>query len=347
MPFLRAAWLLAILLPALATAQPLQTAPAEYRELPREIRLDGTVEAVRQATVSAQTGGRVEEILFDVDDYVAQGALIIRLRDTEHQARLARAEADLKEAQARLTEARDAQERTQKIFEKKLIARAQVDQAEAALKAARARFDAASAGLKQAQEQLEYTRIRAPYAGIVTARHVEVGETAVPGQKLMTGLSLNELRVNVDVPQSLVDGIRTSGQARVIAPRDEGKSFQAAHLTVFPIADPASNTFKLRLDLPPGTPGLFPGMFVKTAFVVGSERLLSIPLQAVAYRGEVTAAYVLADDGRVALRQLRLGRQTADGRIAVLSGLETGERVALDPVAAGILVKQAQAAKHE
>lgn len=340
MPFRCAVWIIAALLPALASAEPpLETAPAEHRELPREIRLDGAVEAIRQATVSAQTGGQVEEILFDVDDYVEQGALIIRLRDTEHQARLSQVEAELQEAQARLTEARNAHDRTRKIYEKKLIARAQVDQAEAALKAAQARFDAASAGLRQAREQFEYTRIRAPYAGIVTQRHVEVGESAAPGQRLMTGLSLNELRVNVDVPQSLIEGIRASGRARVLLPQKADASVEATRLTVFPIADPASNTFKLRLDLPPGTPGLFPGMFVKTAFVIGSERLLLIPLRAVAYRSEVTAVYVVADDGRVALRQLRLGRKTGDGQIAVLAGLAEGERVALDPIAAGIAVK--------
>ncbi len=80
--------LLSISLLPLSAAAELQTVTAELQELPREFLLDGTVEAIQQTTVSAQTSGQVEEILFDVDDFVEQGQLLIRLKETEQKARL-------------------------------------------------------------------------------------------------------------------------------------------------------------------------------------------------------------------------------------------------------------------
>lgn len=334
---------LALLVTQAATAAPsLETVPAEYRELPREFILDGTVEAVHQATISAQTSGRVEGILFDVDDFVEQGTLIIRLRDKEQRAHVAKAEAALKEAGARLDEAQEAWERTKQIYERKLVAKSQMDQADAALKAAKARLEAAQAELRQAKEQLEYTQIRAPYSGIVTKRHVELGETANPGQPLMSGISLNELRVNVEVPQSLINGIRKSGQARVFLGTRTGDSVEATKLTIFPIADSGPNTFRVRLDLPEGTEGFFPGMFVKAGFTVGSQQRLLVPVSSVVYRSEVTGIYVVGADGRISLRQIRAGHETPDGMMEVLAGVDEGERVALDPVAAGVALKEQQ-----
>ena len=314
----------------------LVTATALFREVPREYRLDGTVEAVSQSTVSAQTHGQVEEILFDVDDFVEKGTVVIRLKDREQQARLSQAQADLKSADAQLEEARDEHRRTMKMFDRKLVAQAAMDKAAAALKRATAAQQAAQAGLQQAQEQLEYTRVKAPYSGIVTRRLIEVGEIASPGQPLMTGLSLDRVRVNVDVPQSLVPAIRETGQAWVQQPGNG--PVDAEKITIYPFADSASNTFRVRLDLPEGSRNMVPGMFVKTAFQVGTRRLLLIPRSAVVFRSEVTGAYVVSGE-RVGFRYIRVGPEFGD-EISVLSGLEEGEAVARDPVAAAARLKR-------
>jgi len=102
----------------------------------------------------------------------------------------------------------------------------------------------------------------------------------------------------------------------------------------------------VRLDLPEGIKDLFPGMFVKTAFTVGEREDLLIPSAAVVYRSEVTGVYVLTTDGRISLRHIRLGRKSDDGMVAILSGLDKGERVALDPIAAGTRLKQQQTGQH-
>ena len=317
---------------------PLETAQAGYREIPLEHRLDGVVEAVNQGTLSAQTQGQVLEILVDVDNYVKQGSLVIRLKDTEQKARLVQAKAELSAATARLDEAENEQRRIASVYDKKLVSGSALDQANAGLEAARARHKAAQAGFEQAEEQLRYTEIRAPFSGIVTQRHIEVGETANPGQRLMSGLSLDKLRVNVNVPQSLIPVIRNSGKARIELPGDG--IVEAANLTIFPYAQAGSNTFKVRLGLPADASGLFPGMYVKTAFPIGTRRHLLIPQQAVVFRSEVTGVYVLNQKGKVSFRHIRLGEKIGDGTVAILAGLDQDEKVALDPVAAGTLLKQ-------
>ncbi len=254
---------------------------------------------------------------------------------------MTQAAADLKAAGAALQEAQDEYDRTREVFAKKLVAESAMDRADSGLKSAKARFEAAQAGLAQAREQLEYTRVRAPYSGIVTARLLQVGEVAQPGKPLISGISLDQLRVLVDVPQNLVPRIRELGQARVELPG--GGWVQAAKITVFPIADHGSNTFKVRVDLPEGSAGLFPGMFVKTTFVTGRKQELVVPDQAVVYRSEVTAVYVIGDDGTIRFRHIRAGRAVQDGLRVVLSGLMPGERVALDPIAAGVELKRRRA----
>lgn len=316
----------------------------EYREIPREFRLDGVVEAVSQSTVSAQTPGQVEEVRFDVDDLVEKGTIIVRLKDTEQQARLAQSEADLKAASARFQEAADEYNRIKGVFEKKLVSQAAMDKASTDLKATRARRDAAEAQLQQAREQLEYTRVRAPYSGIVTHRYIEVGEIATPGQKLMSGIALEKLRVNVDVPQSLIPAIRKLGKARVKQP---GNGYVAASkLTIFPYAHHGSNTFKVRLELPEGVENMFPGMFVKTAFLLGKQQQLVLPTQSIVHRSEVTGVYVQAADGRISLRHIRAGHELDDETIVVLAGLEAGEQVALNPIAAGARLKQQRSKRN-
>lgn len=327
---------------SLQAAEPpvLETITAEYRTLPREYRLDGIVEAVNRTTVSAQTQGQVQEILFDVEDYVDKDAVVARLKDTEHRARVAQAAAELRSASARLDQAEDEHARILGLFEKKNVSESVMDQAKADLAAARAALESATARLEQSQEQLDYTQIRAPYSGIVTHRHIEVGETASPGQQVMSGISLDQLRVIVDVPQSVITAVREGGKARVYLAPDQ--VIETERLTIFPFADMGSNTFTVRLELPEGIKALFPGMFVKTGFELGTKAELMVPAAAVVYRSEVTGVYVIDAEGRVSFRQVRLGRNL-DTRVVVLAGLAEGERVALDPIAAGALLKSQRA----
>ncbi len=331
------AWLLLIIscLPAFAEEN---MGMVQEVLIPRVFRLDGMIEAVNQSTISAQTNGQVEAIFYDVDDVVEQGALLVKLKDTEQQAALRRAEADLRAAKAVLDDARSNYRRIKDLHVKKLVAKSDLDNAQASLNTAKAKWDAARAAREQAVEQLAYTRIKAPYTGIVTERHVQVGEVAHPGTPLMSGISLQQLRASVDVPQSLIGAIRKKARARVELPN--GSWIDVDDVTVFPFADPASNTFKVRLSLPQNIEGLFPGMLVKVAFETGVAPVLAVPASAVVYRSEVTAVYVRDEEHKIHFRYIRLGDPLSEEVMTVLSGLQVGDEVFLDPIAAGVALKQ-------
>lgn len=332
-------------LPAMAQGDDLQTVTVDRQEVVRERLLDGTVEAVSRATMTAQTSGRISEIYYDVDDYVERGEVLLRFVDTEQQANLKQAKAGLLEAQARHREARSEYQRVRDIFAKNLVSKSAMDRAEASLRAAEARLESARAQVAAAEEQLGYTVVEAPYSGIVTERHVEVGEVASPGEPLFSGVSLDKLRVNAHVPQRLINRVREIGKARVLLDGN-GKTFASESLTLFPYADPGSNSFRVRVNLPEGVEGLFPGMFVKVAFTVGEEKRLLVPVSAVAHRSEVNAVYVVDEQGMIHMRHVRLGRQV-DDEVIVLAGLEAGEQVALDPIAATIALKEQMAAASQ
>ena len=331
-------FLLSLLFPFQLNALELETAAVESVQAPRVYRLDGVIEAVRQTTVSAQINGQVVDVLFDVDDYVGKGEVVVRLNDTQPRARLKQAQAELKEASARLEEAEQEFERVKGVYQKKAVSKKAMDAAEAAKKAAQAKLEAARAGLEQAQEQLEYTRVRAPYPGIVTERHVEIGENAQPGKKLISGLSLEHLRVNVDVPQNMVNEVRQADNVSIETA--DGSRIPVSKKTVFPYAEPASHTFRVRLEFSSDSQGLFPGMFVKAVFEIGEQPVLVVPTASIVRRSELTAVYVLSADGEPGLRAIRKGRDLADGTSIVLAGLQQGERVIIDPVAASAELKQ-------
>jgi RND family efflux transporter MFP subunit len=335
---------LAILLSAQAVGTPaedataLQTVTVARERVMREASFDGVLEAVNQSTVAAQTSGRVEEIFFDVGDYVEQGQVIVRFRATEQQARQSSAEAAVSEARARLAEAELNYNRTKEIFDRGLVAKSALDSAAANLKSAQARVAAAQAGVKEAREGTTYTEVQAPYSGFVVQRHIEVGETATIGAPLMTGLSLEQLRTEVEVPQTYISSLREHRRARIVLP--DGKSLDATDMRLPPNADPSTHTFRVLVTLPPGDHGVFPGTLVKVTFASGEEERVMVPASAVVQRSEVTGVYVLDDEDRVSFRYVRVGTPAPDGQVPVLAGLTAGERVAVDPIAAGIRYKQ-------
>ena len=325
------AWVMALpAIPLQADELPLIT--TAYETVPRERNFDGIVEAERRSTVSAQVAARIEELPFDVDDFVERGDIIVRFRNHAAAADLKQAEAAALEAGARLEESRSNHERIRRLFQQERISTADMDRATADQQSAQARVEAAQGALLGAQERYENTVVRAPFAGIVVERHAELGEMATVGTPLMTGLSLEHLRVVVDVPQHDIGALRGGGEAWVDLP--DGSSLEAESIRIFPYAEANTHTFRVRLGLAEGEHGIYPGMWVKVRFMTGEEQALPVPATAIVRRSELTAVYVIHEDGTPRLRQIRLGRELPDGRFAVLAGLNPGERIVTDGDAA-------------
>lgn len=315
-----------------AAAPTLETLTVGSGPAAREQQVDGVLEAVNQATLSAQTSARITELPVDVNDKVQSGQVLARLRDTEQRSGLDQAESNLRMAQARMDEAQRNYQRIKDIYARRLVAAAQMDSATAEYDSARAQLAAAEAARKRAAEQLAYTVVRAPFAGVVTSRPVQVGEAVMPGQPLLVIQAPGAMRAVVDVTQPQAAALRQAGRAEVLLA--DGRRIAATDLTVFPNADPATQTVRVRADLPLKLNGsVYPGMAAKLVFSAGTEATLAVPSSALAQRGEITGVYLQEDD-HIAFRAVRTGHELADGRIEILSGLANGERIARDPQAA-------------
>jgi len=332
----RAAWFFALSLAAsAAAAADLKTAPVEMREVDLDYSAEAVVEAVRQSTVSAQISGRIVDLRFDVGDVVKKGEVIARIDERAVSQAEAASVAQVREAQAALANTRAQYERSKQLLAQKFISQAALDQAEAAYKSAQARVSALLAGAGQAATERSFATIVAPYTGVVSARHVELGEMATPGKPLFTGFDPSTLRVVANVPQTEVAAIQAVSKARVEVP-SVGKWIDVKNIVVVPSADPRTHTSRVRLELPEDVRGVYPGVYARAHFVVGRALKLLVPRAAILRRSEVTAVYVVDDKGAPHLRQVRLGEAADENYVEVLAGVDPGERVALEPVKAGM-----------
>jgi RND family efflux transporter MFP subunit len=319
--------------------EPLATAPVQFREVAQTYSAEGVVEATRQSTVSAQISGRVKEINFEIGDKVKKGQVILRIDEREADQALAGSQAQARQAEAALQNAKANYERSQQLFEQKFISQSALDKALADYKMAQAQAAASEAGAKQSALTAAYTSVIAPYSGVVSARMVEMGEMVMVGKPLLTGFDPSQMRVIVNVPQYKLADIGQHPQVSIEVP-SLSRLIKAASVVVQPAADARTHSTQVKITLPENEPGLYPGMFVRAHFVVGKASKLMIPASAVVRRSEVLAVYVVDEKGAVSLRQVRVSDVAGDKEIEVLSGLNQGERIAVDAIKAGMSFKR-------
>lgn len=321
---------------AAGEADPSTTLVVAVDELPQTFAAEAVVEAVRQATVGAQSAGRVVELPVKAGDTVRAGQVLVRLDPRSADQAVAASRSQVAEAQANLANARNRFERNKQLLAQKFVSQAAVDQSEAEYKAAQAQVGAMQAGAGQAITQQSYATISAPYQGIVGATHVDLGDMVTPGKSVATVFDPGELRVVATLPQATLSRWNRE-RAPVVEIPSLGRRLEPTKVTVIPLADPRSHTVRVRLDLP-RVEALLPGQYARAQFSTGSVRAIAIPTSALMRRGELTAVYVVGPRGQPQLRQLRLGEVFEDARVEVLAGLSAGERIYANPIAAGMAV---------
>jgi RND family efflux transporter MFP subunit len=314
-------------IPKIAVAKIQSTTRVQQKTTALERVFDGHIEAVKQATVSAETRGRIEQVLFDIGDRVDAGKIILTMTNTEQRGGLTQAEAALAEAKANLQGETLEYQRITDLYKTQVVAKADVDRITTRLDSAKARVANSTAALNTAQQQLSYTSLKAPYSGIVSARYIDPGEAVQPGTLLMAGYDPSVLRVEVEIPQTLANPIKTLQKARVQTVKGD---IIPDKIVIYPTADAATGTIRVRLELPAfalekGENNLFPGEMVKVAFTVGEKQRLLVPVSSIIYRSEITAVYVV-HNGKKQLRQIRVG-ETFNNDIEVLAGLSADEEV--------------------
>jgi RND family efflux transporter MFP subunit len=328
---------------AQATLQQVPVAQVGQRDVGQGMELDGSLQAVRQSVLSAQASGRIAQLAVKAGDKVRAGQLLAVIDDRVTQAGVSQAQAQVAQADAQLANARANFERTRNLHAQGFISQAALDVAQSQYKAAQAGSSGAVAGQTQSQLAQGFTRLTAPYDGWVLATHAETGDLAMPGTPVLTVYAPQPMRAVVHVPASRQALAAKAATLEIKLP--DGRWVAPVARTALPAADPVSQTVEWRLDLAADvSAALVPGQQVQVRFVSSQAQRLTVPTQAVFRRGELTAVYVVRSAERAGtaqadafvLRAVRLGAAHGSAGYEVLSGLAGGERVALDPVRAGL-----------
>lgn len=309
----------------------------------QEVSLDAVVEAVRQATLSAQVPGAIVSLTVKAGDRVRAGQELLRIDASAAQQNVVGNTAQLEAAQANLRVASKELDRQKQLFQKQYISQGALERAQAQFEAAQAQVNAQQAQTRAAQTQTGFFSVRAPFNGVVSDVPVTLGDMAMPGRPLVTLHDPSALRVSAAVPQSMIDGVRQ--QLKVVRYDIAGHTpVAAASVQLLPAVDPVTHTAQLRVALPAGVEGLVPGMFARVWVPVSpasdaaqtglKDGRVFLPLTAIVRRAEMTGVYVMDAQGKPRLRQVRLGRTTGQ-TVEVLSGVSAGEQVVTEPSSLG------------
>ena len=325
------------------------------RTIPETTAVAGTVRAGTIAPLAARVMGDVVAVHVQEGDRVRAGQLLVEIDGREIAAQLDRARAgtdearnalagaeaalDAAEAQASLAEATfkrydalrqrgsaSAQE-FDEVKSRRDAAAAQVERARRGRDQIRASIRGASAATQQAETFAAYTKIRAPIDGIVTARHVDPGAQAAPGMPLLVVESAGGLRVETTVDETTP--VRAGDAAFV---EIAGKRIAATITKVVPSVDPGTRSSLVKLALSDSR-GVRSGSYARVLLPSGTRSALTIPVSAVAKRGQLSTVFVVGEDGAPRLRLVTLG-EPAGEVVEILSGLAAGEKVVIERGAA-------------
>lgn len=318
----------------------------------------GYVVARRMATVSAKITGRVREVLIEEGQRVDAGQVMATLDpiDAHAERELARAQAGAARSQvesvrARLAEAEANARRLSSLVRQQLVSRAQYDEAVAARDALRAELataqrnaDVAGDRLHIAEIGVDNTVVRAPFAGVVTAKAAQPGEIVSPlsagGGFTRTGIGtivdMDSLEIEVDVGEAFIGRVKPGMPVQATLNAYPDWKIPAEVIAIIPAADRGKATVKVRIALKTKDPRIVPDMGVRVSFLEKAEpaqatqpRGVLVPEAALVERDGRTLAFVVEDETARA-RAVKPGR-TLGGDREVLEGLAGGDAVVLDP----------------
>ena len=314
------------------------------RKTPNLVDAVGTVHAAETATLSAQITGTIANIAVREGDRVRAGQTLIAIEAAQMTAQVERAEASIAAMEQQVSAAEsDAAlaastlRRYEMLKAEKSVSPQEFDEVATRSKAASARLAAlraqqaeATAAASVARTMQGYTRIRAPFDGVVTERKVDPGAMAIPGSPLLTVEKSGRLQLEISVDESLLPSVRTGAAVPVIIDALGDRRIAGRVARIVPVADPGSRSFLVKIDLP-STPGLYSGMFGHTSLPRGNSRdVLMLPRTALVTRGAMQCVYVVGADHIAGLRYVSAG--PVDGNeFEVLSGLSAGESVVDSP----------------
>jgi membrane fusion protein, multidrug efflux system len=283
----------------------------------------GSLTAIHQVTINPEVGGRVTKILFEPGAKVKAGDPLVQLNDAPERGDLANYEAQARWAETTL-------QRSSALAQHQYEARETVDQKQSQL-------DQARAQIIKTEAVIEQKLIRAPFAGQLGMRQVDVGQYLTPGAPIVSLTDLSMLYVNFTLPSRMRPQISVGQQVNVTADAYPGRVFTAQITTIEPQVSADTRTMTVQATMPNPDNALLPGMFVNAAVVLPPQSdVVVLPETAVDYTLYGDSVYVIREEGKnekggPILKAFRTAVKTGarwDGKVAIVEGLQPGLRVA-------------------
>jgi len=317
----------------------------QEKQIPDWLEAVGTVEAAQTSQVGSQMMGTIVQINAREGDRVRAGLVLALIDDAQPRAAVEQATAALSAAKNETIDANSqfglAQAtltRYQQLYNEKSVSPQEFDQTKAQYQSAEARRDMAKAGeaqagaaLTQAITSLSYTRIRAPFDGVITEKKADAGTLAAPGMPIFTIEDTRRYRLQAAVDESKIALVHPGQRVPVALDALGTATLNGRVAQILPAADAASRSFVVKIELPPD-PRVRSGLFGRAHFTRGQQAALLIPQTAAVERGQLRGVYVLDSNSVAELRYVTLG-STTGAEIEVLSGLQPGEKLIAAPAA--------------
>jgi HlyD family secretion protein len=320
---------------------------ARLEAVTEDIQIVGNLVGNATVQVVPKVAGRLESVRARIGDTVSRGQIIATVEDNEirEQVRQAEAAAEVSQAtirqrQADLKFAQTNLDRARSLFERQLVARQALDDADARQQAAAAQLELAQAQNAQSRSRLqelritlENTSIRSPVDGFVGARFLDQGGFASTNQPVFSVVDIRPVRLEASLVERDFRRVGAGTNAVVEVDAFPGEQFTGVVARVAPVFDPQTRTAQMEVEVPNPTGRLKPGMYARVSLRVGEKaNALTVPRNAVVSRGTDQVVYVI-DGTAVRQRKVELGIQAAD-RVEVTAGLREGERIVTTGAAA-------------
>jgi len=305
-----------------APPQTISATKAGSSEWQRKIEAVGSLRAVKGADLSLEVPGVVDSIMFNSGDDVQEGTALLKLRDQDDVAKL-------KSLQATAELSRITFERDQKQFRINAVSQATLDTDDANLKNAQAQ-------VAQQQAILDKKVLKAPFAGHLGIRSVDVGQYLGPGTAVVTLQALDPIYLDFFVPQQAIDRIRLEATVNVTIDAFKDQTFAGEVSAINPKVDPASRNVQVRATLKNPDHKLLPGMYATVDIPTGSpEKLITLPQTAITYSPYGDSVYIVDDKGVDASGKPQLvARQTfvttgatRGDQVAIVKGIKEGDTI--------------------
>jgi RND family efflux transporter MFP subunit len=295
------------------------------------LALPGSLQGYQQAPIAARSTGYLKRWTHDIGSHVEKGELLAEIESPEIDQQLSQAIAARQQTAASLALARSTVERWEALRKKDVVSQQELDERRSGATQADANVAAADANVQRLRQLQGFTRVTAPFAGVITRRNVDVGDLIdSSGKALFVLTQMDPLRIYVNVPQSYAQLVK-SGQKVVVSQSElRGQAFPGEVARTAGSIDAATRTMQIEINLRNQGGVLLPGAYVTVSLPLASSSTLVVPANVLLFRGEGTRVAVVDASSHVHLRPVTLGRNLGE-TIEVLDGIDAKDRLVVNP----------------